>query len=625
MTERYPSILARFMAFKNDTEQVDTATFTQDDLLQITPDDICRWMNIRAYGDPSPRDEMKPIHARSSTLEFDKKAISSFMPRLKAVWDPISKHGNPTRSDEVNKLIKKVKKHEVRREGVKPSARRPIEFNEFTSMLALVRSNQERGAAKYLIGSVLTLQWHLIARIDDLMKLKFADFASNVEFPSTLICQMRWSKNITEERDAPEQIVFGSMDPRVCPLLNLALYIATSINVANSEFVYGNPSDGDRVVRRFLQDVFSNSAFDKFKGGNLGTHSFRKGAATYGTRSGLSKDYVNRRGRWRVRKAAVDIYIDNRQPYPDACAASTLTGPLGPCFYVLKAGLGCVTPTFLLNIAPSIVHVMGESIAKTLALPLLWAALVPSGEFDYELLPAQLKQRIVQAYVHTGGNPLLNPVDRKGIHVAGDGSGLQLIVVENMADRNDTSVNRRPSTGPNDNQRQFSALHSQFFALKRQIADLTNEVLRSKREQQRELQKILAVIKRNEMLPVARLSRPQPPAEQQDRDVPVRQAVARLSKGPKDLFELWHEYQFGSGGRKPARDFTPSERGANKFAYSRRKVFWDVVSELVRSGYTSDAAIDKVYAVFGRQLSVSNILVALRMHKKTGGHPALCV
>ncbi|KAI9982251.1 hypothetical protein PInf_008150 [Phytophthora infestans] len=44
---------------------------------------------------------------------------------------------------------------------------------------------------------------------------------------------------------------------------------------------------------------------------------------------------------------------------------------------------------------------------------------------------------------------------------------------------------------------------------------------------------------------------------------------------------------------KAAKDFTAAERGANKFAYSRRKVFWDVVSSLVRSGFTSDTAIDK--------------------------------
>lgn len=71
---------------------------------------------------------------------------------------------------------------------------------------------------RYMVGSVLTLQWNVVASIDDMMKLKFSDFVPNIQNPMTLLCRMRWSKNIAEERDAPEQIVFGSMDPRMCVL-----------------------------------------------------------------------------------------------------------------------------------------------------------------------------------------------------------------------------------------------------------------------------------------------------------------------------------------------------------------------------------------------------------------------
>ncbi|EEY57795.1 uncharacterized protein PITG_00377 [Phytophthora infestans T30-4] len=62
---------------------------------------------------------------------------------------------------------------------------------------------------------------------------------------------------------------------------------------------------------------------------------------------------------------------------------------------------------------------------------------------------------------------------------------------------------------------------------------------------------------------------------------PTRRAsTAVLSKRPKDLFKLWHEYQVGCGDLKAAKDFTAIERGASKFAFSRRKVFWDVVASL---------------------------------------------
>jgi hypothetical protein len=41
-----------------------------------------------------------------------------------------------------------------------------------------------------------------------------------------LSIQMVWSKNIHEERDAVHQIVLGSMDYRLCPLIAMGLYLA---------------------------------------------------------------------------------------------------------------------------------------------------------------------------------------------------------------------------------------------------------------------------------------------------------------------------------------------------------------------------------------------------------------
>ena len=95
---------------------------------------------------------------------------------------------------------------------------------------------------------------------------------------------------------------------------------------------------------------------------------------------------------------------------------------------------------------------------------------------------------------------------------------------------------------------------------------------------------------------------------------------------PKDLYVLWHKYEFGSTDRvKPAKLLTSTERGRNKFAYSRRKVFWDMVGKMISRGYTSDAVMNKIYSTYRHQLSVSYILVKLRNDKGRGGHPDLRV
>ncbi|KAG9401589.1 hypothetical protein AC1031_009456 [Aphanomyces cochlioides] len=442
---------------------------------------------------------------------------------------------------------------------------------------------------------------------------------------------MRWSKNILEERDAPEQVVFGSADPHLCPLLKLAIHIESTPGIANSEFLYGNPKDGDRVVRRALQQALDSDSFTKLKSGHVGTHSLRKGAATYGSRSGLTKDYVNRRGRWRTRKSMVDTYIDNTQPYPDACTAAVLTGPNGPCRYILKRGMMLLSRQYIANeVAPSSREVFGEAIAETLGCVLLWAALQSEEIYTPALLPSTLLDRTLKAHVSAGGNLSVNPVEREQFHVVGDGSEMHLIAIG--SETNDIQPDVEHSNMPTTttvqyDRRQFAALHAEIFSLKRYMNDVMHEVQRARYDTQRDLDRFSAVLHRHTMRPAVNLAiRTRCYDEQNEPALTASMAkskMAHLSKRPKDLFELWQEFEFGSGGRKAAKNFTAAERGANKFAYSRRKVFWDTVANLVRAGYTSDVVIDKVYVVYGRQLSVSSILTHMRADRQRGGHPAL--
>ena len=67
-----------------------------------------------------------------------------------------------------------------------------------------------------LASCVFNLQWHLIARINGLMKPKFENVSGIAQNNFTLLCRMRWSKNLTKESEAPEQIILGSMDKHLC-------------------------------------------------------------------------------------------------------------------------------------------------------------------------------------------------------------------------------------------------------------------------------------------------------------------------------------------------------------------------------------------------------------------------
>ena len=139
-----------------------------------------------------------------------------------------------------------------------------------------------------------------------------------------------------EERDSPLQIVLPSMDERICALLNLGIYLETCDINSTNEYLYGNGVDGDRKVRNALNTVLRDPKFTKLGLGKIGTHSIRKGAATYGSRCGLSKNFIEHRGSWRNGRKQVDTYIDVFRPFPDAATAACLCGHNGASSYVIN-------------------------------------------------------------------------------------------------------------------------------------------------------------------------------------------------------------------------------------------------------------------------------------------------
>ncbi len=81
---------------------------------------------MKAFGVPDPPSDANPTFARSNSLAYWKKAMSFFMPDRLVVWVSGRNEGNPTRSIEVNSHIKRIKKKEVRKQGVLSKAKRPL-------------------------------------------------------------------------------------------------------------------------------------------------------------------------------------------------------------------------------------------------------------------------------------------------------------------------------------------------------------------------------------------------------------------------------------------------------------------------------------------------------------------
>jgi hypothetical protein len=135
----YKRSMHRYFSFNDGIYYPASFVASQEKLLEVTSDDICRFFKQEAYHNEDPTEDMRPTFCRISNLEVHKRAISHFMSSKLIPWDPISLIGNPTKSKEVNELINDINKFECRREGVPSQAQRPIEFDEFKNLLDVTR------------------------------------------------------------------------------------------------------------------------------------------------------------------------------------------------------------------------------------------------------------------------------------------------------------------------------------------------------------------------------------------------------------------------------------------------------------------------------------------------------
>ena len=77
----YQACIVEFMTwFHGGVEYEKEHQFTQSELLEIRPKDVKAWMANKTYGDPDYKVARgdRPIHARSASILYWKKALSFF-------------------------------------------------------------------------------------------------------------------------------------------------------------------------------------------------------------------------------------------------------------------------------------------------------------------------------------------------------------------------------------------------------------------------------------------------------------------------------------------------------------------------------------------------------------------
>ena len=632
----YQSVLLRLMGYLDNVEYAKGTVIPRARMILLTPKCLMKFFNNEVYGTEDPPDDARPL-IRSTSIEFWKKALSYFMINRIIPWNEISNVGNPTRSTELNDLIKKVKTSEVRKLGISSKARRALTHPEFVDTHGTLKRHKrtregESTNAIWNYGCVASLnfQFHLIARIDDTMHVKMDNIRQSTSFSYLLQTRLNWSKNVREERDAPWQLMLPSMNPIYCVYISLAIWLEVFIgkypHAELTPYLFGFSTDtreqyGAELSKAMIQTILGGTIFKRTNAvvgngvgahGPLGTHSVRKMASTHSRKCGGTKDDRDTRGRWKGKARVGDRYDDVELPWPDVKVASMLCIG-GPCKYVVRTDCG-VTDEFILRyVMPS----ANRRITKEVCIILGKALLFFIFEDEENHIPEDISTRVKTAYAGVTVDPSQNPVIRVPIVCTGHEGEVYIDTIatdedlNNLAaangDNNIGTLNDRPMRD------QVRALQSQLMGVKAQLEDITKLIKEENIAKGRQLQALNANIKRIGLSPARPIRRTEGISTQS----------ASLSPHPRTLYELWDEYVIGIGGRKPAREFTSRDRGKLKYKYYRRKKLWDLVSALTRSGLTHHVAIDQIYQVYGRQNSVTTIIAAIKRDGKTNFIPPL--
>jgi hypothetical protein len=251
----------------------------------------------------------------------------------------------------------------------------------------------------------------------------------------------------------------------------------------------------------------------------------------------------------------------------------------------LKADCGVSDDWLAEFVVPNICRCFPREVGMVLGRALLWASLDVEVK---EILPPALSNCIMTAYAAIRRLPEgENPVKKVLLVITGD----------------DDQLNIEESGGPDDadaNQpgarRQMGSTSEELLALHSQNAGLRCEIQELRTQQSLHAQRIkgnFTRLNRN----IRRIA--VQPAQQvramnveNENDNAGDNYVSTLSPTLRTLYILWQEYEFWIGGRKPARLFTPAERGKVKYSYHRQKVVWDVIASLVQAGDTTQVVID---------------------------------
>ena len=689
--EYLPAFL-ELMSFIDNKKYTKSSTFTKEQVMKLQPRHVLAFLTHKAFGKTRRLPEDRPDYARSNHIKNMKMKLSHYMPSS-SPWVELPNgegHGNPTRHKSINKLIEDITKFEVRGEGSEGRDVRDMEMVELEKELELLRQSKDP-TCRYRNPLMALYQVQFITRSDDVINFKVEDPKGNSIYEMALSQSVKWSKNVKDNRNCPDQLLLAAKDHRYCLFLGLALWLEYFLHDhPNATFMMspGLPRDNTpdehkkftQAIKRTYRNQWEREVLKKpefkglYKGSDkrkLGLHSKRKTGSTQAKRRGASGDQVDHRGRWVMKKGSRivnQVYINPEDVFADAFVASLLAIG-GPIKYKVKAAVGnhistqWLADNVVVNIAKRWPE--DEGLLRNLGLALLWLAHDEQARDDLDM-PAELRTRIQDAYKDLCiDNKPAQPVDKISLHIYRHG---EVTVIEEILpqqqqqqqQQNNTATNvgdelaRMPASGSEGaTQHVLQTLVIQQRQLQQQLQELQQSMLtmdqRNRAWTENKFRVINDNIRRFGGTIRSGLARQDPERQaevqrynQEDHGrhndllYPTNytrraRQWPKLAPNIRDLMVLWNEWEYGVGGRKPAKDWTAQERGGGgdkkvKQMYHRRKNIWRIQLLLINKGRSIQSANALIERTYGARLSLTAISQAIARDRQTykddgGLHP----
>lgn len=658
---RHQYLMAELMSWKhgrwNNQYHRDTV-FSMEQLLELQPIDIKRWLAMRISGKPDPDFENGDTcdKRRADTLQKNKHAVSLFMPNQHVGWIE-GVGGNPTQHALVNNFIKLCRHQEQKGLGKDPNDKRPYRQLEFDKLLEILRDKDDFDH-KYKFPMMTLWSYHLIHRIDDTAHFKVADPHGSHEYPFAMFTRTKWSKNVRSKQQCPPQILLGSMDWKNCVQVNFANYLemwltsnsdATHLWTNNEDVKKGPHNIKQQYRNRIDRVVWQNEEFEALEDepeshNGLGTHSGRKFYADKSHKKGAESTQTEYRGRWIGEKGSRTVnkhYIRVKDIYTDAFVAALMCDG-GAVKYKVKDGL-VITDEWLFSVViPSIRRRFqhDDRLCRVVGLARLWS-MFDADASDY--LPLQDVARIKHSFGEYFGDEE-EPVIKVPIEVVRVGMRCDFVEV---------STNNAPDNGQQPqvaaglalqqhDMRQLTAAVQQMNRnLEEHLQNVRAEQLAFRTWTEQQFNKVVTNQRRFGGTIEGAMARQNPRRQQLNQEhtaiveaqrvrvqhspQPNRQADidpnAKLEKNLKSLFDYWQEYRYGMGNNKPAKDFTSAEINrqgpAFKKMYWWRMKLWRVQTYLVNQNMTIEAANTHIMRVFEVDKPTAIIICIARDQKNS--------